>query len=196
MKKTHLFFSIILLLSVVCVMSCESVAGSLLKVEIDSVAVSDSFVVYVGGGTNIEPPAPLPFQRGGIPVISMSKGDDGKTSSFLAGEVKAKDKNSRLIKVACTIKNPSEKPQQFRIGDISMSIDSVKNKDFLAVGLGSEPCAMSDDDRKVVKKKTINIPPGEQRSVTYIFGLFTPEPKQGELSLGNLASAIFKIQTK
>ena len=104
-----------------------------LKVSIASVAVATKFQAYVGGGTNISPPEPFhsPFGDGGggMPMISISSG-----SAFLAGEVSSKDEKTKLIEVECTINNPTEKPESFKIGDLSLSVAGDRASDFMAVG--------------------------------------------------------------
>jgi hypothetical protein len=169
------------------------VAVTPLKVSITSVAVATKFQAYVGGGTNISPPEPFhsPFGGGGgMPMISISSG-----SAFLAGEVSSKDEKTKLIEVECTIDNPTDKPESFKIGDLSLSVAGDRASDFMAVGYGDQLCAMSDDDRRIVKETVIEVSPSGHRKLSYIFPLFSPDAKQGEIILQHSPPVTFNIDT-
>ena len=56
-------------------------------------------------------------------MISISSG-----SAFLAGEVSSTDGKTKLIRVICTIDNPTEKTESFKIGDISLSVAGVSKR--------------------------------------------------------------------
>ena len=125
-----------------------------------------------------------------MPMISMSSG-----SAFLAGEVSSKDEKTKLIKVECTINNPTEKPESFKIGDLSLSVAGDRASDFMAVGYDDRLCAMSGVDRRTVKEIVVEVSPKTRRTLSFIFPLFSPEAKQGEIVLQQSPPVTFKIET-
>ena len=122
-------------------------------------------------------------------MISISSG-----SAFLAGEVRSKDEKTKLIRIECVIDNPTEKSESFKIGDLSMSVAGNRASDFMAVGYDDRLCAMSDVDRRTVKKIVVEVSPKAQRTLSYIFPLFSPEAKQGEIVLQHSPPVTFKIE--
>ncbi len=164
-----------------------------LKVSVTSVTVATKFQAYVGGGTNISPPEPFhsPFGGGGgMPMISISSG-----SAFLAGEVSSKDEKTKLIRLECSIENPTDKAESFKIGDLALSVSGDRVSDFMAVGYGDRLCAMSDADRRAVKETVVEVSPKAQRAISYIFPLFRPEAKQGAVVLQQSPPVSFNIET-
>lgn len=123
-------------------------------------------------------------------MISMSSG-----SAFLAGEVSSKDEKTKLIEVECTIDNPTDKSESFKIGDLSLTVTGDRAGDFMAVGYADRLCAMSDDDRRTVKEIVVEVSPNGRRTVSYIFPLFSPEAKQGEIVLQHSPPVTFNIDT-
>ena len=123
-------------------------------------------------------------------MISISSG-----SAFLAGEVSSKDEKTKLVKVECTIDNPTAKPESFKIGDLSLSVAGDRVSDFMAVGYADRLCAMSDIDRRTVKEIVVEVSPNAHRTLSYIFPLFSPKTKQGEVLLQNSHPVIFNIDT-
>ena len=123
-------------------------------------------------------------------MISISSG-----SAFLAGEVSSKDEKTKLIKVECTIDNPTEKPESFKIGDLLLSVAGDRVSSFMAVGYDDRLCAMSDVDRRTVKEIVVEVSPKAKRTLSYIFPLFNPEAKQGEIVLQHSPPVTFKIDT-
>jgi len=146
MKDFNVFLVVAVMLLVAC--TSESFARSLLELEVNSAEMADSFAVYNGCGTNISPPPPV-LGGGGMPLITITEGH-----TILAGKIETQEKDVQFIKIKSTIKNPSQKLQAFRVGDIFLVISSKKIGDLAGVGLRSEACAIyKDADRKIVKKK-------------------------------------------
>jgi len=187
MKSLNVFLLVAVMLVVAC--TSESFASSPLKLVVNSAEMAGSFTVYNGCGTNISPP---PVSGGGIPLITMTEGG----TTFLAGKIETKEKDVQFIKIKSTIKNPSQTLQSFRVGDIFLLINSKKVGDLAGVGLRSEACAIYEDaNRKIIKKQKIDIPPGGQIDITYIFfPIDKSAPKEGSLSLGNSAWVTFEIK--
>jgi hypothetical protein len=163
-----------------------------LKLSVSSVAVATRFQAYVGGGSNIEPPTPIDFGfggGGGMPLISMSNG-----SAFLAGEVSSTDGKTDLMRIEVEVRNSTQKPQSFKIGDLSLVIAGDRVSDFIAVGYGDRLCAMSGADMQKVKEILVEVAPQSLRALSYVF----PAPKssnsrQGQLVLESAAPASFEI---
>jgi len=169
----------------------QSSGEASLNLEILSTDVANSFEVYVGGGTNIRPPKPI--GGSGIPMFSGSKNDDGSSTHFMAGTIRAIKETDRLIKVTCKIENKLHKPQFFKVGDIAFHMDSTTVKDFSAVALGKIPCSMSDTDLAVVKAKAIEVDPNGYVIITYVFALPDSSSKKGAFALGNSKPVAFEI---
>ncbi len=161
--------------------------SSPLKLTVESTEVGARFPAYVGGGANISPPDTL-GGGGGIPLISFSNG-----SSFLAGEVSSKDKNTNFIRVSLAFANPTQDAHSFKIGDVTLVVGKVRMNDFAAVGYGSKLCAMGDTDRKTVKKIVVNVAPGDSANLSYLFALTVANPTQGQVVLGNSVPVTFEI---
>ncbi len=169
----------------------SSIKNLPLRMGILSVSVAQKFQAYVGGGANIEPPAPLSFPfggGGGFPAISISNG-----SAFLAGEVSSKGPDGRLIRIEVAIKNATKALQSFKIGDISLALAGVRTSDFAAVGYGDQLCAMSEEDRRKVKTIAVQVSPQSTRRLSYVFGITNTESKQGELVLQSAEPVSFEI---
>lgn len=150
-----------------------------LRLRISSVTVSRKFPAYVGGGSNIEPPASVDFGGGGgMPLISISNG-----SAFLAGEVSSTDGKTDLIRVMFEVQNTTPIPGSFKIGDVSLAIAGDRTGDFVAVGYEDRVCAMGDPDRKKVKEISVEVSPQSKRTLSYVFALTNPVSRQGELDL-------------
>jgi len=148
------------------------------KLTVTDIKVGNKFQAYVGGGTNIEPPAPF-GGGGGIPSISMSGG-----ATFLAGEISSKSDKVKLVRVEFTVENSGHAPASFKIGDVGLTVGSEKLNDFLAVGYVDRLCAMSDADRKKVKEIVETVPPAGLRLIVVAFPV-SADAKHGELRLGN-----------
>jgi|HubBroStandDraft_1064217.scaffolds.fasta_scaffold301476_1 hypothetical protein len=161
---------------------------SQLRPTVGDTEVAPKFVVYVGGGASISPPDTI-GGGGGIPMISFSSNGP----LFMAGEVALHDDKARLLKIALFVRNSGHEASSFKIGDVSLIIDSHTLNDFVAVGYDSKLCAMGDEDRKKVKEIVVTIPPGEKRQLSFVFPLFNPDSNQGELVLGNLSPVPFKF---
>jgi hypothetical protein len=163
-----------------------------LKLSVSDVSVNTKFQIYVGGGANIEPPATV-GGGDGIPAISFSVGGGGNTSSFMAGELSSSDPKAKFLEVSCTITNSAKEARTFKIGDVSMTVAGTKADGFAGVGYDGRVCGMGGDDRKTVEKISVELPPNGSRNVTYIFPLFAPDSKKGELSLQNGEPVSFDI---
>jgi hypothetical protein len=157
-------------------------------VTVDSAAVGPKFVVYLGGGDNISPPAPV-GGGGGVPLLSFSNNGP----AFMAGEVSSKDANTRLIRITFTVRNTAHDAASFKIGDVGLAVGSERWNDFMAVGYDTQLCAMGDEDRKKVKEIVVTVRPGEARQLSVIFPLTKADSKQGELLLGSAAPATFQV---
>lgn len=167
----------------------RSLDGLPLKLSVSSIAVGGRFQAYVGGGANISPPEPFGGGGGGIPLISISNG-----SSFLAGEVSSKDERTNLIRIECSMENPTQESESFKIGDLSLTVDGAPTGDFVAVGYDDRLCAMSDTDRQTVKLQTIELSPKARRTLSYVFTLTNSGSKQGVLMLPSATPASFQIE--
>ena len=158
-----------------------------LKLSVSGVSVGTKFQIYVGGGANIDPPATI-GGGDGIPAISFGGG-----SSFMAGQLSSNDGKTKFIKVSCTVANPANGPRAFKIGDITMTVAGAKADGFAGVGYDGRVCGMGGDDRKAVEEISVELQPNGSRDVTYIFPLFAPDSKKGELSLQNGTPVSFDI---
>jgi hypothetical protein len=161
-----------------------------LELSVESVEVAKKFPAYVGGGANIDPPDTV-GGGDGIPMISIGGG-----SSFLAGEVGAKDDTTSLIKITIIVANSTSAPASFKIGDVRLGAGSEKWTDFAAVGYGYKLCAMGDLDRKKVKAIVVTIPPSEMRRLSFAFPLLKSDAKDGQVGLGTSPPVRFDIMTK
>ncbi len=160
-----------------------------LKVSVSSVAVANRFQAYVGGGANIEPPTPIDFGGGGgMPLISISNG-----SSFLAGEVNSTDPQTHLVRIEAEIRNPTQKPESFKIGGLSLVTAGTRINDFISVGYGDRLCAMSDADRKKVEQIVVDVSPQSRRTLSYVFPLPISAAQQGQLVLQSAAPVSFEL---
>ncbi len=159
------------------------------KLSITNVEVGTKFQVYVGGGTNIDPPAAF-GGADGIPSISMSGG-----ATFLAGEISSKGGKVKLVRIEFTAVNSGLVPASFKIGDVGLTVGSEKIDDFLAVGYVDRLCAMSDADRKKVKEIVETVPPAGLRLLVVAFPV-SADAKHAELRLGNSTPVPFEIKNE
>jgi len=182
-----------LLLSTACLLAIaptQAVAQGMttnLRPSVTATASATKFLVYVGGGANISPPDTF-GGGGGIPLISMSNG-----AAFMAGEITSKGDKAKLIKVSLAVTNLAQVPSSFKIGDVSLIIGSDTLNDFAAVGYDSKLCAMGDEDRKKVKEIVVTVPPKATRRLSYVFPLFNPDAKHGELVVAGSTPVPFEI---
>ena len=161
-----------------------------LRLSVSSVAVATRFQAYVGGGSNIEPPTPIDFGGGGgMPLISMSGG-----ASFLAGEVSSTDGNTDLVRIEFEVRNSTQKPQSFKIGDLSLLVAGARVGDFIAVGYGSQLCAMSGPDLQKIKEIRVDVAPQSRRTLSYVFpAAKSSGSRQGQLVLESAAPLSFEV---
>ena len=193
--KSHNSIERVFITLLLCAAAClsavhQGIAGpaNQLTTAVDSVAVAPKFAVYVGGGANISPPAPI-GGGGGIPLISMSNG-----AAFMAGEVSSPDKNMKLLRITFTVRDTGHDATSFKIGDVGLAVGSEKWNDFMAVGYGTQLCAMGNEDRKKVREIVVTLRPGQARQLSVLFPLPSADAKEGELLLGSAPPASFQIR--
>ena len=159
------------------------------KLSVTDIEVGKKFQAYVGGGTNIEPPAAF-GGGGGIPSISMSGG-----ATFLAGEISSKSDKVKLVRIEFTVENSGPAPASFKIGDVGLTVGSEKLNDFLAVGYGSSLCLAPDKDRKRLRGIAVAVPPaGGMTRLSIVFPLTNANARRGALVLGDSSPVPFTIE--
>jgi hypothetical protein len=167
-----------------------SLPPSPLTLYVEEAYVRAKLGIYVGGGTNIDPPDT--FGGGdGIPMISISNG-----SAFLAGELSSDDKNVRFLAVTFRLTNPTQAPQSFRIGDIKLAGPTGSLSEFAAVGYGGKLCGVSGADRDAVSKTSVELSPNDSRRLSMAFPVAPDALKGLELVLGSAPRAPIKIESQ
>jgi hypothetical protein len=160
--------------------------------KVRSVTLTDKAQVYVGDGDNlIAPQAPF---GGGMSSIVMLTGDDGKTHSYLAGEVKAPTGGAILI-VEYEFKNNSAVAQPFHPMDVRLGGEAGT---LVAVGLDSGYPFAKDAAAwdRLRKKSTFGIQAGDTRSVTYVFRLVSKNESVWKLMYNDTQIANLEPQAK
>ena len=146
----------------------ESNALTLTIIDVKVAKKIPAFLSEGGAGdTNIsEPPS------GGTPKLMMLRGRDGKLTTVTAGYATAPE-GRHVLKATCVIKNTSDKPESFKVGDMCIVIDSKPHPYLLAaVGMGRTIyLKMKRVALNAVKKKGIEIKPKSTCTISYAFSL-------------------------
>lgn len=154
--------------------------ASPLKLQVDEAFVRAKLDIYVGGGSNIDPPDPV-GGGDGIPLISLSNNGP----AFMAGELSASDGKTRFLKVTFDVTNPTAAPQSFRIGDLKMTDSSGTQWNWAAVGYGDKLCGMSGADRDAVAQTSVQLAPHASRQMSMAFPVTSSGTQGLELALGS-----------
>jgi hypothetical protein len=172
-------------------------SASPLTLTVSSRILGDTFGLYMGGGTDIEPPGPL-GGGDGIPVISISEGH-----SFTAGSTN-KVAGKQWVKIACDIHNPTTTTQPFLLGELCVSLTQNNaaapggaapaetwSNDFVAVGYNDRLCAVEDEYRLEIKSIAIQIGAGGSRTIDFLFLLPDTQADAAPFALRPFSPPIF-----
>jgi hypothetical protein len=137
-----------------------------IEFDIHSVKIATNVSAYLGEGPAISPPPRLPFGGGGMSMIIMMKEDDGKTYSYMAGEI-TPTTNTALLVVECSVKNVSDTDEEFRPLDIGIGDERAT---LGALGAGDIPFAKDKAGLEKLRNTPPRIiPPRQSRDFIYVF---------------------------
>ncbi len=154
-----------------------------LKFTVSNINVSTHFTVYIGGGTNIQPPDSV-----------AGNAIDPGNAPFRQGVIGSKDGNQPLISLSCNFYNPATTSRAIRPGDILLRTgNDGEPVSFAAIGIGEEACGLAKEDRQQVLATPISLAPGEAKTVTFVFKLVEADARQATISVTGGPSATFDV---
>jgi len=165
-----------------------------LKPRVIAVEIGTKFFARFGGGTDISPSegagavSTSTYGDSGIPRIQISEGH-----AFVAGEIRGQDERSKLVRIVIDFENPLEQTESFKIGDVALIAGKDRSNDFLAVGYGSQLCAIEPQDKRAVKEIVVQIPPKDWRTLSFVFALPRNDSKQGSIVIGDSTPVPFQV---